>query len=151
MANLCILVVEPRRLTRNGAQKLMSLKIFNKIQNQMKQKRPPLPKWLLQHAKDSRLKIQQSPKKLDDVLLDGWFLSTSANYKIFGVAEHHRELAGAKYLSPSGEGLPPILILPNLGLVNKNKMDDSILQQLGMEGLNLVEGVQGALALGASG
>ena len=114
-------------------------------------KQPPLKKWLLKWVKRKNIIIQPGNKNLGRILIDGWYIPTSTDLKIFWVAKHHRELAGAKYLSPTGKGLQPCLILHDQGLVNQRNINEEVLHQLEKEGLNLTEGVKGAFALSASG
>ena len=108
---------------------------------------PPLPKWLLKKAKEFNLEIQQGQKKYKNWKLDGWYIPTSGDYKLFWVSEEDRGKVQAKYLSPTGKGLQPILLMPRYGLVSGSNLPSEVLQGLEQEGFVLVEGFKGSLAL----
>ena len=116
-----------------------------------KQTNPPLKKWFLDKAVELKVEIQPGKKYFDNNVLDGWYIPTSGAHKIFWVADHHRDIVNAKYISPSGEGLQPILLVHNAGLINYKTITKQILKQLAEEGLDLTEGFKGALALSACG
>nr|YP_009519210.1 hypothetical protein [Caulerpa verticillata]AYC65069.1 hypothetical protein [Caulerpa verticillata] len=87
--------------------------------------------------------------KMGDNILNGWYIETSSDYKIFMVHEEDRKNAGVKYLSPTGKGLQPFFLMQKFGLISKNNISQEMLGNLEKDGL--AEGFKGVLALYGAG
>ena len=111
----------------------------------------PLATWLLENAKEFHCEPVSGMKKYGSAVLNGWYIPTSGEGQIFWVCEEDRAKVQAKYLSPPGKGLLPILLMPQYGLVSKLNLTSEVLQGLEQDGLVLVEGFKGALALASIG